>query len=294
MSRRALKIVDTQDPRIASFVSIRERDLTGGTDGRFIVEGKVPLSILLERSRFEVESLFLCETRLEPLRPILEQVPAGVPIYVAPQALMDEVVGFPIHRGVLACAKKGEPLGLEAIVNAAHPRLDPGSPSQRPGSVARDPGLRRDGRRVVVVLNQISNHDNVGAAFRNAAAFGAEGVILDAGSCDPLYRKSIRVSSGASLWLPYHHGGTGAEHVAALKVAGFDIWAMTPRAPAEPLYTLPVPQKLAILLGAEGAGLPEALIATSRAVKIPMRAGFDSINVATAGAIALSYAADPA
>ncbi|MEM9376210.1 MAG: RNA methyltransferase, partial [Pseudomonadota bacterium] len=101
-------------------MSIRERDLTGGTNGRFIVEGKVPLSILLERSRFEVESLFLCETRLEPLRPILEQVPAGVPIYVAPQALMDEIVGFPIHRGVLACAKKGEALSLDQVLSA-HP-----------------------------------------------------------------------------------------------------------------------------------------------------------------------------
>ncbi|MEM9377220.1 MAG: RNA methyltransferase, partial [Pseudomonadota bacterium] len=218
---------------------------------------------------------------------------AGVPIYVAPQALMDEIVGFPIHRGVLACAKKGEALSLDQVLSA-HPGAGRDLVQQSPEAPMEIPGQARDTRKVLLVLNQISNHDNVGAAFRNAAAFGADGVLLDAGSCDPLYRKAIRVSSGASLWLPYHHGGTGAEHITALKAAGFDIWAMTPRATAEPLYTLPVPQKLAILLGAEGAGLPEALIATSRAVKIPMRAGFDSINVATAGAIALSYAADPA
>ena len=288
-----IEIIERGDPRIASFVSVRERDLTGGTDGRFIVEGKVPLSILLERSRFEVESLFLCETRLEPLRPVLDQVPPDVPVYVAPQALMDEIVGFPIHRGVLACAKKGAGLGLDQILSA-HPGLDPGSPSGLPGSAARDPYAARDTRKTLLVLNQISNHDNVGAAFRNAAAFGANGVILDAGSCDPLYRKSIRVSSGASLWLPYHRGGSGLDHITALKQAGFTIWAMTPNTDAIHIASLPVPDRLAILLGAEGPGLPSELIQACTPVRIPMAAGFDSVNVATAGAIALShiYSAD--
>lgn len=245
---------------------MRERDLTGGTDGRFIVEGKVPLEILLTRSRFEVDSLFLCETRLEPLGELLSQCPPDTPIYVAPQALMDEIVGFPIHRGVLACAKKGPGLSLNAF---------------------------RDAERLLV-LNQISNHDNVGAAFRNAAAFGADGVVLDTGSCDPLYRKAIRVSSGASLWLPYHHGGTGLDQVQALQAEGFEVWAMTPRDNAASLQSLNVPEKLAILLGAEGPGLPDAIIEACRSVRIPMKPGFDSVNVATAGAIALShvYSAD--
>ena len=245
---------------------MRERDLTGGADGRFIVEGKVPLEILLTRSRFEVDSLFLSESRLEPLRDLLSQCAPDTPIYIAPQALMDEIVGFSIHRGVLACAKKGSGLSLNAF---------------------------KDAKRLLV-LNQISNHDNVGAAFRNAAAFGAHGVILDAGSCDPLYRKAIRVSSGASLWLPYHHGGAGLDHVQTLQAEGFEVWAMTPRQAAESLQSLNVPDKLAILLGAEGPGLPEALIEACRAVRIPMKPGFDSVNVATAGAIALAhvYSAD--
>ncbi|MEO1306073.1 MAG: RNA methyltransferase, partial [Pseudomonadota bacterium] len=260
-----IEINERGDPRIASFVSVRERDLTGGADGRFIVEGKVPLSILLERSRFEVESLFLCETRLDPLGPILQQVPAEVPIYVAPQALMDGIVGFPIHRGVLACAKKGRALSLDQILSA-HPGAGRDLVQQGPESPNKIPGQARDERQVLLVLNQISNHDNVGAAFRNAAAFGAHGVILDAGSCDPLYRKSIRVSSGASLWLPYHHGGSGLEHVTVLKQAGFTIWAMTPGETAAPITALPVPDKLAILLGAEGPGLPPELIAASHPV----------------------------
>lgn len=255
-----ITISDSSDPRIAPYTAIRERDLTGGSDGRFIVEGKVTLGILLARSRFEIESLFLCETRLGPLAELLESVPGDVPIYTAAQSLMDEIAGFPIHRGVLACARKGPSLSLGEMLCG----------------------------QTVLVLNQISNHDNVGAAFRNAAAFGASGVILDAQSCDPLYRKAIRVSSGASLWLPFHHGGAGPEHIAALKAAGYTVWAMTPRTDARALADAPVPEKLAILLGAEGEGLPEALISTAEPIRIPMAAGFDSVNVATAGAIALA------
>mgnify|MGYP000312506397 CR=1 FL=1 len=264
-----IQITERGDPRIAPFVSVRERDLTGGTDGRFIVEGKVPLEILLTRSRFAVDSLFLCETRLAPLENLLQCVPDDVPVYTAPQALMDEIAGFPIHRGILSCARKGEDLALEDLIKGAE--------SVSPG------------RQTLLVLNQISNHDNVGAALRHAAAFGATGVILDAGSCDPLYRKSIRVSSGSALWLPYHRGGTGEEHIAALQTAGFTIWALTPNPSAPPIGELVVPQKLALLLGAEGPGLPEALMAAAQPVRIPMVAGFDSVNVATAGAIALAH-----
>ncbi|MEM7458421.1 MAG: RNA methyltransferase [Pseudomonadota bacterium] len=260
-ARTIIQITDRGDPRIAPFIGVRERDLTGGADGRFIVEGKVPLSILLTQSRFEVESLFLCETRLAPLATLLQDVPKDVPIYTAPQTLMDEIAGFPIHRGILACARKGSQMDLSAILS---------------------------GQRILV-LNQLSNHDNVGAAFRNAAAFGVDGIILDSQSCDPLYRKAIRVSSGASLWLPFHHGGRGEDHVSALKAEGFAVWAMTPRTDAAALHAQPVPDKLAIVLGAEGPGLPDGLIAAAHPVRIPMSPGFDSVNVATAGAIALAH-----
>lgn len=249
------------DPRLAPYVSIRERDLTGRADGRFIVEGKVTLDILLTRSRFGIESLFLGESRLEPLADLLAKVPDGVPVYAAPQAVMDEIAGFPIHRGVLACARKGDPVPMPQLLEA----------------------------RTLLVLNGISNHDNVGAAFRNAAAFGAGGVLLDEQSCDPLYRKSIRVSAGAALWLPYLQAGSGEDHLSWLEKAGFDVWAMTPRADAQPLHQLKPGAKTAILLGAEGPGLPDTLISRARPVRIEMAGTFDSINVATAGAIALSH-----
>ena len=255
-------LIDSMDdPRIAPYVSIREKDLTGHTDGRFIVEGKVTLNILLTRSTFELDSVFLSQSRLQPLADILPKVPANVPIYTASQAIMDKIVGFPIHRGILACARKGAPRALGEIANS----------------------------QTLLVLNETSHHDNVGAAFRNAAAFGAGGVILDERSCDPLYRKAIRVSAGSSLWLPFHHGGTGADHIELLKDRGYEIWALTPRRDAAPLQDMAIPDRLAIMLGAEGPGLPTALIDNAQPVRIPMISGFDSVNVATAGAIALSH-----
>jgi tRNA G18 (ribose-2'-O)-methylase SpoU len=261
-----IPVTDPADPRLAAYTSIREKDLTSGHGGRFIVEGKVTLETLLTRSRFAVESLFLAESRLAPLADLLAKVPADVPVYTAPQDIMDQVAGFPMHRGVLACGLKGDiPLPGEFL--AQHePRSGP-----------------------LLLLSDISNHDNTGACFRNAAAFGAGGVLLDERCCDPLYRKAIRVSSGASLFLPYAHGGTGLDMVNAVLNAGYTVWAMTPRAEAQPMPSLPVPDKLAILLGAEGPGLPDALIAAAAPVRIPMSAGFDSINVATAGAIALAH-----
>ena len=254
------------DPRIAPYVSIREKDLTRGHGGRFIVEGKVTLETFLTRGRFAVESLFLAETRLSPLDDLLSRYVADVPVYVAPQAVMDAAAGFPMHRGVLACGLKGD-LPTPSAFLATN---TPGSP--------------------LLMLSGLSNHDNVGACFRNAAAFGAGAVLMDDQCCDPLYRKSIRVSAGTSLWLPYAFGGSGLEMVAAAKAAGYTVWAMTPQAGAAPLPALDVPDKLAILLGAEGPGLPGELIAAATPVRIPMAGGFDSINVATAGAIALSQA----
>lgn len=266
-----INVSDPADPRLAAYTSIREKDLGRGHGGRFIIEGKVTLATALTRGRFAIESLFLCETRLAPLADLLAQVPADVPVYVAPQDVMDAVAGFPMHRGVLACGLKGEPKDAALILNEVE-----GSARAARGST-------------LLLLSDISNHDNTGACFRNAAAFGADAVLLDAQSCDPLYRKAIRVSSGASLWLPYAQGGTGLDMVNAAKAAGYDVWAMTPRAGAAPLGTLPVPDRLAILLGAEGPGLPDDVIAACTPVRIEMSDGFDSVNVATAGAIALSH-----
>lgn len=257
-------IANAADPRVEAYVSIRERDLTNGHGGRFIVEGKVTLETLLRRGRFEVESLFLCESRLAPLQDMLTHVPGGVPVYVAAQDVMDAVAGFPMHRGVLACGKKGPPLSAEDV-------------------------LPKDGPSTALLLSELSNHDNVGACFRNAAAFGASGILLDDASCDPLYRKAIRVSAGSALWLPFGQGGSGGELIEAAESTGHEVWALTPRADAEPLPSLKVPERVALLMGAEGPGLPADMIARARPVRIPMTEGFDSVNVATAAAIAMAH-----
>ena len=266
-------------------MSIREKDLTSGHGARFIVEGKVTLETLLRRSRFKVESLFLCETRLEPLADMLEHVPDDVPVYVAPQDVMDAVAGFPMHRGVLACGVKGDSGAKAALILS---EVEGRARAARGPSFdfAQDEPLPS----TILMLSDLSNHDNVGACFRNAAAFGADAVLLNGQCCDPLYRKAIRVSSGSSLWLPFAHGSSGAEMVKAARDAGYTVWAMTPREDAALISSLPVPERLAILLGAEGPGLPDDLIAACTPVRIPMSAGFDSVNVATAGAIALAHA----
>ncbi len=256
-------VTDPADPRLAPYTAIRERDLTRGHGARFIVEGKVTLETLVRRSRFQPESLFLADNRLSPLEDIVVDVPADLPIYVAPQSLMDKVAGFPVHRGVLACGLKLPPPEMSTLLAHA---------------------------KTVLLLIGLSNHDNVGACFRNAAAFGADAVLLDETSCDPLYRKSIRVSSGTALTLPFAHGRTAETLFAQLEHNGFHVWCLTPQTYATPIGTLKRPEKLALVLGAEGPGLPKALIDRGTAVRIPMTKGFDSINVATAGAIALSMA----
>ncbi|WP_291078019.1 hypothetical protein [Hyphomonas sp.] len=151
------------DPRLTPYLSIREKDLTSGHGARFIIEGKVTLETALRRGRFKLESVFLAESRVAPLAELLDLVPEDVPVLVAPQAVMDAVAGFPMHRGVLACGLKGE-------IPAPREFLGPPPPA------GEDSPL--------LLLSDLSNHDNVGACFRNAAAFGAGAVLMDGQCCD--------------------------------------------------------------------------------------------------------------
>ena len=253
---------DPRDPRLEPYRAVRERDLNG-RQGRFIAEGEVVLRVLLARSRFRVESVLVSEKRATA-GGVLAEVPPRVPVYVVPQAAMSEVAGFAIHRGLLAVGRR-EPMACaaELLRNA--------------GPVA-----------TVLGLVGLANHDNVGGVFRNAAAFGADAVLLDETSCDPLYRKAIRVSVGAALITPFSRGGTAGDLVGALEEAGFEVVALSP-AGAEPLASYRRQSRTALLLGAEGPALPPALLALTRTVRIPMTAGYDSHNVATASGIALHH-----
>jgi tRNA G18 (ribose-2'-O)-methylase SpoU len=179
---------------------------------------------------------------------------------------MEAVSGVHFHRGVLAVAERPE---LPAVADLVA------------------------GARRLLVLEAVNDHENIGALFRNAAAFGVDAVVLDPTTSDPLYRRSTRVSLGHVLRVPFARVPDGGWPAALdeLRRAGVTTVALTPSADAEPLGRIvaDAPPRVALVLGAEGPGLTSpALAATERRVRIPMAPGVDSVNVATAAAIALS------
>jgi tRNA G18 (ribose-2'-O)-methylase SpoU len=265
MAAAPVRIDDPGDPRIAGFVSIRERDLTG-RDGLFVAEGTVVLRMLgQERARangFTSEAILLLESRLAGVAEVLASFEDDVPVYVASSAVFDAVAGFNMHRGVLALGRKpAAAIGSSLLGNLPRESL-------------------------VLVGCGLSNHDNVGSIFRNAAAFGADAVFLDETSCDPLYRKAIRVSVGSVLTVPFVRAESAEAMLQGLAEAGFEIWGLSPRG-AVPVAVIPAARRIALVLGTEGEGLPENILSSFQTARIPQRPGLDSLNVATASGIAL-------
>ncbi len=258
--RAPILIDDPDDPRLADYRQVRERDLVG-RDGGFIAEGVVVLEKLVGAGRHPLRSVLVAEKRAEALDERLPHLSLDVPIYAVSQAVMDALAGFHIHRGVLAAGRRAD-LGFADLVAALPPRA------------------------LVVGLIGIANHDNMGGLFRNAAAFGADAVVLDDDCCDPLYRKAIRVSVGAALTTPFARGGSATDMAGRLIKAGFDLVALTPRGEIDLADLAPSP-RTAVLFGAEGPGLPSDILARARTVGIPMADGFDSLNVATTSGIVL-------
>ncbi len=262
-----IRISDVDDPRLADYRNVRDSDLLRRE--AFMAESEVVLRVMIERSPLSIRSVLIAAAKLDKLQPLLNKL-SDVPVYVADQALMDGVIGFHIHRGVLAAGHRG-PIPAAEPWLAAH--VDDDTP------------------RTLVVLEALTNHDNVGGVFRNAAAFGADGVLLDFATCDPLYRKAIRVSVGAALFLPYVRYDSVATVIAALQAAGFSCLALTPNAPARDIRSyrgVGRPRRVALLLGTEGAGLSDsALQAADERVRIDIASGFDSLNVAATSAVAL-------
>ncbi|MER9676477.1 MULTISPECIES: RNA methyltransferase [unclassified Mesorhizobium] len=258
-----IRIDDPHDPRVAAYLDIRERDLAG-RQGRFVAEGKVVLDTLLAARRFEAESVLVLENRLAGLDDVLRKAPAGLPIYVASGEIIDRIAGFHMHRGILAIGCKGAAISAEALLGAL------------------------PARALIVVLVGIANHDNMGSIFRNAAAFGADAVLLDPTCCDPLYRKAIRVSVGAALKVPFACFADTAGCTAMLDQQGFSQFALSPRGQID-IRDAERNERLALYLGTEGEGLPESLLARLQTLRIGMAQGFDSLNVAAASAIALHH-----
>jgi len=260
-----IPVEDPGDPRVAAYRDVRERDLVG-RQGLFVAEGEVVLRVLARSRLHRPVSLLVAQKRVAGLGDLIEALPDDVPVYAAGQAVMDSVVGFPIHRGLLALGRR-----------VAEPQPD-------------DLLARLPERALILALCGISNHDNMGGLFRNAAAFGADAVILDADCCDPLYRKAIRVSVGAALITPFARLAPGQDLLALLEARGFEAVALSPRGQTR-LADLSRPARAAVVLGAEGPGLSEALLARARSVRIPMADGFDSLNVAVTAGVVLHHLA---
>ena len=262
-------IDDPADGRVGDFVGLNDPDLrrlreqSGGAEGGFfIAEGDLVIRQLL-RSTYRLRALLLTPLRLAALEAELEGVDA--PVYVAAPAVVNAISGFHLHRGALASADRRPLPPVGDAVTAAD---------------------------LVVVTEAVNDHENLGSIFRNAAAFGAGAVVLDPTSSDPLYRRSIRVSMGHVLGLPFTVARPWPAALAELQALGFEVLALTPAPDAEDLRSVARRPRQALLVGAEGPGLSTAArAAADRRVRIAMAPGVDSLNVAAATAVALHHLA---
>lgn len=263
-----IEVVEADDPRVDDFRALstadRRPDRPGGR-GLVIAEGVVVVERLLA-SAYPVRALLGVPRRLDELAGRLDGV--EVPCYAADAGTMARIVGFHLNRGVLAVADRAPEPPLERLVAGA---------------------------RRLAVLEGIGDHENLGALFRNAAALGMDGVLLGPGCSDPLYRRSVRVSMGHVLRVPFACVRSWTGDLRLLRDNGFRVVALTPAASAMPLRDAALDQgRVAVLLGSEGPGLTgEAIAAADAVVRIPMAHGVDSLNVATAAAIAFHAMTGP-
>lgn len=251
------------DPRLAPYARVGDHAWLS-RQGLFVAEGRLVVQRLIDTGTFEIQSVLVTPAALAAFGSTLERQPTEV--YVAPQDVLNEVTGFNFHRGCLAFARRPELPPLEPFLHA----------------------------RRLLVLEGIGNPDNVGGLFRVAAALGANGVLLDPASGDPWYRKAIRTSMGAALRVPFTRVQDWPGALSRLRDHGTRLIALTPHPGARvlPEVAADASRRVALLLGAEGAGLsPEALAVADERVRIPIAEGVDSLNVVVAAALAL-YAFD--
>jgi tRNA G18 (ribose-2'-O)-methylase SpoU len=268
-----IQITHADDPRVADFVNLKDAQLRArehaGLHARFIAEGEQVVRHLAA-SRFPMLALLVSPAGLRRLQADPPTLPQETPIYLAPEPVLQRIVGFEFHRGILACGGRvPDP-----------PALD----------LARD-------RRTLVVCEDLTNADNVGAVFRNVAALSGvgSGVLLTPGCCDPLYRKAIRVSMGQALRVPFARLEPWPDGLAALAGLGFRVLALTPGPDALDIGRVHPVGRIALVVGTEGRGLTEAALARcEQRVRIPMSRGVDSLNVGVALGVALSRLVTPA
>jgi tRNA G18 (ribose-2'-O)-methylase SpoU len=268
------------DPRTAEYRALRDAHLRDAaadpaepSHGVFIAEGELVVRQLFSSS-LRTRSVLLTHQRLSTMRDALEHLPSGTPIYLTGQAVMNGIVGFNIHRGILASGDRPPQPDLGVLLRTC---------------------------ASLVILEDLANHDNVGGIFRCTAALagipspGVAGptgaaVLLSPRCCDPLYRKAIRVSVGAALHIPFARLSSWPDQLHTVRDAGFRLIALTPDPAAIPIdqVGLSAGSRSALILGAEGPGLTDAALTLADVrVRIPISFEVDSLNVTVAAAIAL-------
>ena len=256
------RIDGADDPRVADYTSLTDvhlRKVREPAEGLYIAESSRVLRRALAAGH-RPRSFFLAEKWLEGLSDVLEAFP-DAPAFVGPPELLEEITGFHLHRGAMAAMHRPAPIPVAELLAGAHR---------------------------VAVLEDIVDHTNVGAIFRSAAALGIDAVLVTPRCGDPLYRRSIRVSMGTVFQVPWARLESWPGGIEQLRDLGFTIAAMELTDDALDLDALGARRldRLALVLGTEGAGiLPETLDAVDLAVRIPMRPGVDSLNVAAASAV---------
>ncbi|OBI73096.1 RNA methyltransferase [Mycobacterium sp. E740] len=267
-----IDVADPADPRLDDFRDLnsvdRRPDLPTGK-GLVIAEGVLVVQRMLA-SRFRPRAVMGTDRRLQELATDLAGVPA--PYYRVQPDVMAEVVGFHLNRGVLASASRARELSVAEVLTGAA-------------------GLATSAAaRTVAVLEGVNDHENLGSIFRNAAGLGVDAVVFGTGCADPLYRRAVRVSMGHALLVPYAWARSWPADLEMLRDNGFRLLAMTPAPTACTLadaMSSVADAKVAMLVGAEGPGLTERTMrAADLRVRIPMSRGTDSLNVATAAALA--------
>lgn len=261
-----IAIEEPDDPRVADYLHLNDQAARRRIEGDefFMSEGWMSIERLID-SGHRFRSALLSPSRVTRFQPYLSRPElTDVPVYVAEAEIMDRIVGFHLPRGVLVSAFR-RPL------------------------VTVDELARTCGR--LVVLEALNDDENVGAIARAARAFGVDGIVLSPTCTDPYHRRTVRVSMGEILHMRIARADASAWPGAldTLHAAGFETWALTPDADATDLWNAEPPERLAIMLGAEGPGLTdEAMALASRRVRIPISESVDSLNVGHAAAIAFA------
>lgn len=257
-----IPVAHADDPRLAEFRNLPDADLLS-RHGLFVAEGRLVVRRLLTESTLTARSVMVTDVARTSLQDLLD-ARDELPVFVVDQEVMNAIAGFNIHRGCLALGVRPPARSLSDLTTTAH-RL--------------------------VAIERVSNADNVGSIFRNAAAFGVDGVLVGPACTDPLYRKAIRTSMGAALTMPFTHAGAWPDVLRDLHSEGWSVIALTPSPSAMSLADVADSvrgERMVILVGHEGEGLShDSLASSSYHARIPMAPGVDSVNVATATAIAL-------